>query len=326
LQRKRFAAKEEDAGWQSKCPACGWEITVPWPTAQHPAESPVAAPPIPPAPAPVASIESSGQPERWRSKIGAPEVAGFAIVVMVTIIAVAWEAVHRPAPAAARIAPVRTAAPNATSSHYTFLSTSIGEALVDGKDVFSIRLARKVSKATLEGILREIKSNKLANPRTGIRNFRTEIFCYLPEVDAFGPEGPFGSPWALVDTDGPEGKIVPEITINGLTIDQEIKLLAKAEPPSGDVVGTWLEDSIAKSLWFIYRRDGAFYLSHGGRLEEELVGLGAQPFRLFERKKRSTAGDYYRINDRGDLEMRHDNGLIAVARRVGLGGAPRPAQ
>jgi hypothetical protein len=326
---KKFAAKEEHAGKQSKCPACGWPISVPPPSVQHPDEPPAAVPPpIPPAPAPVASIESSGQPERWRPKIGAPEVAGFTILAVVAIVAITWEAVHRPAPAAARIAPVRPAASNAASSRYTFLSTSIGEALVYewGKDVFSIRLARKVSKATLEEIARQIESNKPTNPRTRMRNFRTMIFCYLPEVDAFGPDGPFGSPWALVDINGSEGKIGPEITINGLTIDEEIKLLAKEGPPSGDVVGTWLEDSLGKSLCFIYRRGGLLYFSHGGTFEEELVGFGPQPFRLFERKKRSTAGDYYRINDRGDLEMRDDNGLVAVARRVNLGGAPRPAK
>jgi hypothetical protein len=62
---------------------------------------------------------------------------------------------------------------------------------------------------------------------------------------------------------------------------------------------------------------GVFYLSHGGKFEQELIPFGPQPFRLYERKERSDAGDYYRINDRNDLELRDDHGLIAVARRVG---------
>ncbi len=87
---------------------------------------------------------------------------------------------------------------------YRFLSADIGRALLEesGKDVFSVRLSRKVSKTALKEIAREIESNKPRNPRTGIRNRRTVVFFYLPEVDAFGPDGPFGATWALADLNG----------------------------------------------------------------------------------------------------------------------------
>ncbi len=61
----------------------------------------------------------------------------------------------------------------------------------------------------------------------------------------------------------------------------------------------------------------AFYLTQGGTFEQELVALGPQPFRIFERKEPTSSGEYYRINDRGDLEIRYNDGLYAVARHVG---------
>jgi hypothetical protein len=93
-------------------------------------------------------------------------------------------------------------------------------------------------------------------------------------------------------------------------------LLAKHVPPARRIVGQWIDDSLGRTLWIISFRDGAAYVSHGGAFEVELVGLGAQPFQQFERKEPSKAGDWYRINERGDLEVRDDHGLILVARRL----------
>ena len=70
---------------------------------------------------------------------------------------------------------------------YRFLSADIGRALLEesGKDVFSVRLSRKVSKTALKEIAREIESNKpsIHGPGSGIGGPWSS--SYLPEVDAF---------------------------------------------------------------------------------------------------------------------------------------------
>lgn len=197
------------------------------------------------------------------------------------------------------------------------LSADIGKAFdyEAGKDVFCVRLPGKVSAMQLEESAREIARSKPPNPNTGLRNKRTVVFFYLPEVDAFGPDGPFGSPWALADLNPPVG-MEEEVKIMGLTIDQEIKLLAEQKPLVGDLIGEWLEDADGGTLYSIIRRDASLFLNHGGAYEQELVEFGPEPGRLFKRKERSRAGDYYRINERGELELRDDHGLIAVGRRV----------
>jgi hypothetical protein len=315
---KKFVAKDEHAGRASNCPACGWPISVPkevvWELELDPELSPPPLPAKPPAPV---HPTSPSQSKRWRPIIGVPEVAGAIILtVAALIIAIATTFESRRPPNI----PVLIEERGTPAPRYTFLDRYIDRTVFskDGKDIFSIRLPRKVSRDALKEIALEFHETKPPNPRTGMGNFRTIVYFYLPEVDAFGPDGPFGPPWAMVDHNSPLLKSWEEVVINGFTIDEEIKRVAKWIPPAGDVIGLWIEDSIEKSLWCIYRRDGAFYLGlgQGNKLEEALVGFGPQPFRLFERKKPSKAGDYYRINERGDLEMRDDKGLISVAWRV----------
>jgi DNA-directed RNA polymerase subunit RPC12/RpoP len=315
---KKFVATDEHAGRASKCPKCGWPIVVPkevlWELELDPEPSP---PPLPVAPPARMKATGPSQPKRWRSIIGVPEITGAAILAVLGLIAVATTLASRRAPES----PMRTEEPGALALRYTFLDKHIDRNPIyeNSKDILSVRLSRKVSRYALKEIAREIHETKPPNPRTGMLNFRTIVYFYLPEVDAFGPDGPFGPPWAMIDHNSPLLKLgEEELVINGFTIDDEIKLVAKWIPPAGDIIGLWIDDSIGKSLWTIYRRDGAFYLGlgQGDKLEEELVGFGLQPFRLFERKKPSKAGDYYRINERGDLEGRDDHGLAFVARRV----------
>jgi hypothetical protein len=89
--------------------------------------------------------------------------------------------------------------------------------------------------------------------RTGRRNIRTVIFFYLPGVDAFGLDGPFGGPWALADLSGPLKKDEEEVSILGFTIDEEIKDIARQSALPGELVGEWIEDSTIKRFRFIYQ-------------------------------------------------------------------------
>jgi DNA-directed RNA polymerase subunit RPC12/RpoP len=340
---RKFSAKDEHAGRSSKCPACGWGITVPFPTTleEQASPEPVIPPPLSPVPEVPAALtainttedDDDAEPTRpsWVGNrrlrngimVGAAVICAIVPFSVIALVhsgprAMPHSDALQPSELPSRVTSEQSTARDASSSGYTFLDASIGEAFSSeyGKDVLYIRLARKVSRTTLDKIAHEIKSNKPRNPRTGTRNLRTVIYCYLPEVDAFGPDGPFGGPWAIVDINGPVKKVGVDITIYGFTIDEEIKTVATRVPPSGEIVGEWIDDSIGQSLHFIVLRDGIYYLTHGGTFKQELVGMGPRPFRLFERKEPSKAGDYYRINERGDLEMRDDHGLIVVARRV----------
>ena len=74
-------------------------------------------------------------------------------------------------------------------------------------------------------------------------------------------------------------------------------------------------------LYRIYRKDGVLYLetrsSSGGGASQELVEVGYASVQQFERKSVSKAADHYLINRKGDLEVRDDEGLISVCKKVG---------
>ena len=181
------------------------------------------------------------------------------------------------------------------------------------KDVFFVRLREKVTtKDVLGGLADEIRRKGSPGKE------RTVIWFYLPVVDAFKEGGPFGAPWALADFN-PELKI----DVYGLNAEQEAELSASPIPPGWDVIGRWLEDcNGGEGLYTIYRTGGVLYLETmggrpGGGLVKELVEVGYSAGKRFERKKISRAGDHYLINRKGDLEVRDNQGLISVCRKVG---------
>ena len=336
---QRFRVNEDCEGKRSKCPKCGAEIQVPVSLTceEETSQTTAAPPPLPVVPGVSAALraiqtteeDAEAKPtepknvgDRRIKKAAIPAAVLVVAIVLVSVIVVSFATPRHspqsegsgPGSLPALADPRQPELRDSSGSRYRFLSSDISKAFAAdiGKDIFSVRLSRKVSKAVLDEISREILSNKPRNPQTGTRNRRTIIHFYLPEVDAFGPDGPFGGSWALVDINGPVLKSGAEIVVQGFTIDEEIKLLAKEGPPPGDVVGQWLEDSMGRGLWFICRRDGAFYLTQGGTFEQELVALGPQPFRIFERKEPTSSGEYNRINDRGDLEIRYNDGLYEL--------------
>src|SRR4051794_2152197 len=170
---KKFLARDEHAGRSSKCPACGWPIAVPAAINRETHDSsPATPPPLPVASPPAPSAEDHAPPERWTLKIGAPEIAGLAILVFVGVFSIGWDLTHRPATqasAAAWTAPARPPERDASGPRYRILKADINEAALSewGKDIFSIRLSRKVSEVVLKDIVREIMDNKPCNPRTG---------------------------------------------------------------------------------------------------------------------------------------------------------------
>jgi DNA-directed RNA polymerase subunit RPC12/RpoP len=346
---KKLKVKDEYAGRQSKCPACGWGIIVPLESERE--SDGIAVEPntmVPPAvPEVAASLampaadtavqvagrigdgtgrkteRASGRPVGKLVAIGAAGFVVGAVLGSAITLAVATSKLDKqpgtepPSGSRAAVAPQRPSPTDPAESRYRVLTADIGRAIAEewGKDVFEVRLSRKVSKTALKEIAREIESSKPPNPRTGIKNRRTVVGFYLPEVDAYGLDGSFGSRWALADLNGPVLTNGEDVAIFGFTIDEEIKAVAKRPVPTGNLIGEWIDDT-NKSFYFIYQRDGLLYISRGFKSEQELVGFGPEPFRLYERKERSSAGEYYRINDSGNLELRDNEGLAVVARRV----------
>lgn len=345
---KKLKVKDEFARRRSKCPECGWTIIVPFePTPDldnSPSGPSVVVPPLPAtpaasvAPAPIAESASvkladgviAPAPKSRVGRLVVKAVSGAAVVLGSMALGSAITlAVTRPRstiePAGlgdgatqATVKPSKPLPADHADPPYTVLSADIGKAgLVEyGKDVFMVRLSRKVTKPVLREIAREIEATKYPNPVTRVRNIRTVVHFYLPQVDAYGLDGSFGSNWAIVDLNGPLFDNGEDVEIHGFTIDEETEVLAKQTLPKGKPIGEWIDDSFAKQVIFISLRDGSFYVRHGGRYEQELVPSGQQPYRFFQRREPSSNGDYYWINNRGDLEMHDNDGLIAVGKLV----------
>ena len=179
------------------------------------------------------------------------------------------------------------------------------------KDIFFVRLREKVTKDALGGLADEIRRKGSTGKE------RTVFWFYLPQVDAFKEEGPFGAPWALADFN-PGLKI----DVYGFNAEEEAELVASPIPPGRDVIGRWLEDcNGGDGLYTIYREGGVLYLetkrSPRGGLNKELVEVGYPAGQRFERKEFSRAGDHYLINRKGNLEVRDNQGLISACKKVG---------
>jgi hypothetical protein len=178
------------------------------------------------------------------------------------------------------------------------------------KDIFFVRLREKATKSVLAELADEIRRKESTGKE------RTVIWLYLPQVDAF-KTGPFGPPWALADFN-------PGLTLEvyGLNAEQEAELAAIPIPPGPDVVGRWIEDcNGGEGLYTIYRKSGVLYLQTvRSRTSEgiirEMVEAGYPTGRRFERNEASRAGDHYLVNSNGDLEVRDNQGLISVCKKV----------
>ena len=247
---QRFRVNEDRAGKRSKCPKCGAEIQVPVSLTceEETSQTTAAPPPLPVVPGVSAALraiqtteeDAEAKPtepknvgDRRIKKAAIPAAVLVVAIVLVSVIVVSFATPRHspqsegsgPGSLPALADPRQPELRDSSGSRYRFLSSDISKAFAAdiGKDIFSVRLSRKVSKAVLDDFW-EILSNKPRNPQTGTRNRRTIIHFYLPEVDAFGPDGPFGGSWGFVDINGPVLKSGAEIVVQGFTIDEEIKL------------------------------------------------------------------------------------------------------
>lgn len=110
-----------------------------------------------------------------------------------------------------------------------------------------------------------------------------------------------------------------EVRILGLTPEKEQRELRQPEDPSRDVVGTWIDDFLGTKMT-IYRQQHQFFLEEkfkdGTALRQEVVETRSPLGRRFNETEEPAEGEYFIINQRGNLELRDNEGLIATARRV----------
>jgi hypothetical protein len=181
----------------------------------------------------------------------------------------------------------------------------LGEEGDNAKEIFHVRLPRKVSVEGLRSLAYDVKA------RHGGKRPRTLIWFCLP-----GRRCPQSS-WAFAEFD-PDLKV----ELRGLTIQNEKILLAQPLPAHTELIGSWLDDALDAARYTIYRTSEGLFLStmrlgSTDGLVQELVEKPAhEGERKFERKEGSRAGDRYLVGVDGNFEIRDDSGPILNGTRV----------
>jgi len=169
------------------------------------------------------------------------------------------------------------------------------------KRTLNIRLNQKVSKEVLTTIamkLKDMDKNIYA---------RTFILYYLPNMQVGK------GAWATTHFD-PDLKV----NIQGIAIEDEMKMTENSEMPSRKVIGSWLDESPGSpSKIIIYFENEKYYMQNiypdGSSGVQQIVKKPSSQGQRFERIKYSRAGDYYLIDSKGNLQIRDNEGLIATA-------------
>jgi len=197
-----------------------------------------------------------------------------------------------------------------SSPHMASIPADVSYFIIDSdilpgvKRSLDVRLNKKVSEDTLRAIALKLKSQDS-------REYERTFICYwLP-----GMEVGSGA-WATTHFN-PE----LEVRIQGLTAEEEKAQLAEPPPANWEVIGRWLDESaFVGSRITIFRERGNLYVGekykdgsgHNERVVERTSSLG----RRFDPLERSSSGDHYIIDQRGNLQIRDDQGLISTAKKI----------
>jgi hypothetical protein len=167
---------------------------------------------------------------------------------------------------------------------------------------FDIRLNRRVS----QDVLRQL-AYKLKNSDNGNYN-RTFIGYLLPDMTV--NEGY----WAT-------SHFEPELSIKilGTTLEEE-KNLKASEDINGEIIGKWIyRGGISQSRLTLFRNNGQLFLKRtyedGSSRTIEMIENKSTLGKRLERKDNNT-GDYWLLNQNGNLKLRNDRGLIGTAKKI----------
>ncbi len=189
----------------------------------------------------------------------------------------------------------------ATDVTYSIIKSDI---LPGIKRSLDVRLSRKVSETALRGIALKLKAQ---DPR---RYEHTFICYYLPGM-AVGTGA-----WATTHFDPNL-----EVRILGLTIEQEGMLTRKTDGSSQEVIGRWLDEGILKRRITFFKKGGRIFMERlwkdGSSGTDEIVEKSSGKGRMFQAAKGGGgAGEFYLIDNQGNLQLWDREGLVWTARKI----------
>ncbi len=170
-----------------------------------------------------------------------------------------------------------------------------------------VRLNRPVSTDVLRAIAAKLKASesRLYNNRYNIF-----IFYYLPGMRTSG------TAWAL-------SHFTPEleVEINGLSPAEYASLSQPEVQPGQSIVGVWLDESpFVASRITIYKEGERLYLNQkfkdGSGHSEEVTSTDTPRGTKFQTSRMSGAGEYYLMDQTGDLQLWDNDGPGDTAKSV----------
>ena len=203
---------------------------------------------------------------------------------------------HKPSPAHA---PVPTIPADVT---YSIIDS---DTFLDYKRSLDVRLNKKVSEETLRAIALKLKTQDSRNYE------RTFICYYLPDMEVGA------GAWATTHFNPNL-----DVRIQGLTAEQEEILKQQPDDPSREAIGSWLDESpFIGSRITIFRQNGKLFIENtykdGSSGKKEIVEKLSGKDRTFRRKEGSSVGEFYLIDNQGNLQMWDEEGIISTARKIG---------
>lgn len=179
------------------------------------------------------------------------------------------------------------------------------DTFLDYKRSLDVRLNKKVSEETLRAIALKLKAQDSRNYE------RTFICYYLPDMEVGA------GAWATTHFNPNL-----DVRILGLTAEQEETLKQQPDDPSREVIGSWLDESpFIGSRITIFRQNGKLFIENtykdGSSGKKEIVEKLSGKDRTFRRKEGSSVGEFYLIDNQGNLQMWDEEGIISTARKIG---------
>lgn len=178
------------------------------------------------------------------------------------------------------------------------------ERFLNIKRSIDVRLNKKVSEETLRNIALKLKAQ---DPTPYERTF----ICYVLPGMKVG-----AGAWATTHFN-PDLKV----EILGLSIQQERALLAQPEDPSREVIGTWLDERPRfGSRIVLFRENGSLFLEFrcwdGSSIKQQMAERGTPIKRIFRTTRSNPFGEFYLIDENGNLQIHDEEGHIATARKI----------
>jgi hypothetical protein len=181
------------------------------------------------------------------------------------------------------------------------------------KRSFAVQLERRISEADLKRIAGDIRNTDL-----GIQDASTVVMFYLPGMKlghGVWAHAYFPETGAQVSRTAQE----PKITIVGLSMADEDRLVLAARTDSRNLVGAWLT-AVPVGKVTLYREKGRMFaewgLRDGSRFTEEVVEVAlAEGGWRYDRRDGGT-GEHLRMTPDGDLELRDRHDIITTAQTI----------